>query len=162
MITITFGWSDHVQFNCVFFHFICIYILLIEHVQTICARFVGPLICDTHFCTRLFWLCSWHKLPRWSAFCCLRFRNLCIYFWSQLWCWSFICLCDLVVGNDIHHKIYLIGLFVVSNIHHKICSFFIWFVCGKQHPPEDLFIWFVCGKQHRPQDWFIWFGCCRS
>ena len=57
-------------------------------------------------CIWLFWLCPWHKLPHWLVPCCLRFRNLCIHFWSQLW---FVML-----------AIYLL----------MRCG------CGKQHPPQ--------------------------
>ena len=109
-------WLRPIQL-CILSFSICMYILLTEHVQTIRARFIGALIaaiyllfcasmlnCDTYFCTRLFWLCSWYKPPRWSALCCLRFRKLCMYFWSQLWCWSFICLCDLVVVGNTGHR----------------------------------------------------------
>ena len=114
--------DDYIQSNLGYFC-LCIrlgsmYIfLLTEHVQTICARFVGSLIAaiyllvcatmlhfDTHFCNRVYWLCFWHRLPRWLTPCCLRLRKLHIYFWSQLWCWLFICLCDLIVGDNIHHK----------------------------------------------------------
>jgi len=116
------GWLRPIQlvyfcfFGCILLFSMHIF-LLTEHVQTVCARFVGPLIaaiyvpvcaimrnCDTHFCIRLFWLCSWHKFPHWSAPCCLRFRILCMYFRSQLWCWPFICLCGLIVANNIHHN----------------------------------------------------------
>ena len=142
--------------------------LLTQHVQTICARFVGPLIaaiyllvcatmlnCDTHFCTRLFWLCSWHKLPCWSALYCLKFRNVCMYCWSQLWRWPFFCSCDLVVGSNIHHKICLFDLFVGNIIHHNICLFGL-FAESNIHHKICLFDLFVGSNIHHKIFYLVW------